>query len=533
MTYRQHVAPRHAVPQPLPLSGQIPNNAGGWFHALDDWTRLDRFLLLGAEGGTYHVGEQRLTRANAQAAERCLAMDGPRVVRRVVEISASGRAPKNDPALFVLAMAAAAGDGDTRHAALDAVPQVARTGTHVLTFAADVEGFRGWGRGLRRATARWFTGQDPRRLALQAVKYGQRGGWAMRDLLRLAHPLTDRAETRALFDWIAHPDLPEAIAAARGAFPLIDGLYEARAAGSAIEVAQAVRTFRLPREAVPTGWLTHPLVWEALLADMPATALLRTLGRLSAVGLLTTRSQAERFVLDRLADGAGLRGARVHPVQILLALKTYAQGHGERGRLTWTPVPSVIEALEAAFERSFDGLEPSLEPGSRRVLVAVDVSGSMHWTACAGSPALSALEAGAAMAMQLARTEPDARVVAFDTAVHPAAPKACRRLGETVRWFGRWQGGTDVAAPLRYAAEERRMVDAFVIVTDNETWAGREHPVQALAAYRRRVNPSAKAVVLAVAANQGSVVPEDDPLAFGAAGFDASVPRLVADFLRS
>ncbi len=68
--------------------------------------------------------------------------------------SREGRAPKNDPALFALALAAGSADEATRKAALDALPQVARTGTHLFQFATFVEGFRGWGRSLRRAVGR-------------------------------------------------------------------------------------------------------------------------------------------------------------------------------------------------------------------------------------------------------------------------------------------------------------------------------------------------------------------------------------------
>ena len=57
----------------------------------------------------------------------CIAEDGVRVVRATSEISESGRAPKNDPALFVLAMAAGLGDEATRAAALAALP---RGGAH-------------------------------------------------------------------------------------------------------------------------------------------------------------------------------------------------------------------------------------------------------------------------------------------------------------------------------------------------------------------------------------------------------------------
>ena len=37
------------------------NNAGGYGWEVDLLTSLDRFLILGTEGGTYHVGEQKLT----------------------------------------------------------------------------------------------------------------------------------------------------------------------------------------------------------------------------------------------------------------------------------------------------------------------------------------------------------------------------------------------------------------------------------------------------------------------------------------
>ena len=104
-----------------------------------------------------------------------------------MRVSHEGRAPKNDPALFALALAAGLGDDATRKAALDALPQVARTGTHLFQFASFVEGFRGWGRSLRRAVGRWYAAQPVDALAYQAVKYRQREGVTHRDLLRLAH----------------------------------------------------------------------------------------------------------------------------------------------------------------------------------------------------------------------------------------------------------------------------------------------------------------------------------------------------------
>jgi 60 kDa SS-A/Ro ribonucleoprotein len=43
---------RRATPQsqPIPGSTPVPNSAGGHAWHVDNWTRLDRFLILGAEG---------------------------------------------------------------------------------------------------------------------------------------------------------------------------------------------------------------------------------------------------------------------------------------------------------------------------------------------------------------------------------------------------------------------------------------------------------------------------------------------------
>jgi len=97
------------VPQWAPLPDQAPNSAGGFAWAVDVWTRLRRFLVLGSEGGSYYASEWTLTRENAQAVEECVREDGVRAVAEIVRVSAEGRAPKNDPALYALALAAGSG----------------------------------------------------------------------------------------------------------------------------------------------------------------------------------------------------------------------------------------------------------------------------------------------------------------------------------------------------------------------------------------------------------------------------------------
>src|SRR3989454_1882173 len=107
---------RRATPQsqPIPGSTQVRNSGGGYSWEVDDWTRLDRFLILGAEGGTYYITERDLVKQNHDAIVRCVKADGIRAVNRIVEISDSGRAPKNDPAILALALIVTHGDAQAK-----------------------------------------------------------------------------------------------------------------------------------------------------------------------------------------------------------------------------------------------------------------------------------------------------------------------------------------------------------------------------------------------------------------------------------
>lgn len=178
MSYLKNALPQN-TPQSEPLLGsnQVQNSAGGYSFPVDDWVRLERFLILGSEGGTYYASERALTAENAKAVSACIGKDGVRVVATVASVSREGRAPKNDAALFVLALCAAKGDDATRKAALDALPTVARIGTHLFLFASFVDSLRGWGRGLRNAVANWYLHKEADDLAYQAIKYQQRNGW--------------------------------------------------------------------------------------------------------------------------------------------------------------------------------------------------------------------------------------------------------------------------------------------------------------------------------------------------------------------
>jgi 60 kDa SS-A/Ro ribonucleoprotein len=150
-SFNRRVTPQS---QPIPGSAQVRNSNNGYVWGVDDWTRLDRFLILGAEGGTYYLAEHELVKQNHDAVVRCIQADGVRAVNRIVEISDTGRAPKNEPAIFALALVATHGDAAAKAHAFANLARVCRIGTHLFHFAEYVNAMRGWGRGLRNAVGR-------------------------------------------------------------------------------------------------------------------------------------------------------------------------------------------------------------------------------------------------------------------------------------------------------------------------------------------------------------------------------------------
>jgi len=501
------------VPQTKRLNDrQVRNSAGGFSYNVSIWEQLDRFLLIGTVGGTYYLSELTLTKQNFGEIEKCIQADGVRVVSRVCEISKSGRAVKNDPAIFVLALVFKLGDEAARRAASDAIVTVCRTGTHLLSFAAEVEGLgRGWGRTLKRGVGNWFTSKSDERLAYLAIKYAQRNGWSLRDLLRLSKPKMGLN--------------PVAMYITRGAggHPFIDAALSLKL-GNATQAAEKIREFKLPREAVPSDLLNVPVIWEALLQDMPMTAMIRNLGKMTSIGLIAPLSRAEDQVVARLWDRDAIRAARVHPLSLLVALDVYQSGHGVKGALSWTPSTRVVSALNDAV-----GLAMESAPSTGlRTLVAVDVSGSMQMPV-PGHRSLMLHQISACMALCATRSERVAQVIAFDTKTYVMDVKG-RRLDDAAKAFSRYGGGTDIAQPMLWALAHKLDVDLVQIYTDSETWAGRTHPDKALEEYRQKRNSKVKVAVVSMTANRYSVHESQSPNVLQCVGFDASLPQVLSAF---
>lgn len=501
---------------------QVKNSAGGYTFTLDDWARLDRFLILGVDGGTYYVGERPLALDNVAVIDRCLTADWKRTIDTIVAVSTDGRAAKNDPALFALARAAAHPDVDARRYALDRLPKVARIGTHLFHFLTFAQNHRGWGPALTKAVARWYTAKTPDALALQVVKYRQRDGWSHRDVLRKSHPHAETLEQNNVLRFAAGKPVDS------DALPkILEGYAKMAGASDAAEAAELVREYELPWETVPSDFLKGDTVWRALLdADaLPLGAMLRNLGVLTNRGVTSPGSDAARKVAAKLTDQDALRKARIHPVGVLNALVTYTQGVS-RGGVTWSPNPTISDALDAAFYASFGNVQST----GKRVLLALDVSGSMTFQPCTGA-AFTPRVGATAMAMVTAAVEPDTVTVGFSGGLRMLDISPRRRLDDNLKAVdGLPFDRTDCALPMIGAIQNDLKVDTFIIYTDNETWAGRVHPHQALAEYRQKSGIDAKLIVVGMTSTGFTIADPSDPGMLDVVGFDTNTPQAMASF---
>ncbi len=261
------------------------------------------------------------------------------------------------------------------------------------------------------------------------------------------------------------------------------------------------------------------------------TALIRNLANLTRAGIVAPMSEGTRLVCEQIADPERLRKARVHPLATLIAMLTYAQGHGLRGGNSWEPVPQIIDALDAAFYDCF----PNVEPTGKRTLLALDVSGSMAFGNIAGLP-LTPRVAAAALALVTASVEPNYHILGFSHDLIPLPISKGQRLGDVIRVVSNIPfGRTDCALPMQWAMrmQTNTQVDTFAIYTDSETWFGNMHPAQALALYRHQTGINAKLAVVAMVSNGFSIADPNDVGMLDVVGFDTATPQILSEFSAS
>ena len=292
---------------------------------------------------------------------------------------------------------------------------------------------------------------------------------------------------------------------------------------------------RVQREHLPTHLMSSPAIWTHLLKDMGLTALIRNLGKLSSIGVMASRRQE---IVAMLGNEKQIRDSKVHPFAVLVAMKVFSKGAGELGSMTWPVDSYIVTALSNMFIKSFGNIPKT----GKRIMVALDVSGSMSGAFCAGSTSVSCRDGSVAMAMATVLAErdengqlsPNTHVYSFTTTfknVTGAFSTPGLTLDQAIRATNDVFGGTDCALPMKHATDHRIPIDAFIVYTDSETYAPTIHPQVALEQYRKTMGIDAKLVVVGMASNCLSIADPKDKNTLNLAGFDTSTPTIMSMFI--
>lgn len=511
------------------LPNQVENNAGGFVFAVSDKSRLERFLILGTDGGTYYVGEKKITDENVAFLKALIAKDETLVRETMLSVADENRAVRVSPAIFTAAMLHTYG---ADKAALRAVlPRVLRTSTHLFEYSEYIKNLSGWGRSKRAAIKDWYEDKTDDQLAYQLVKYRQRNGWTHRDLLRISHAQPSAPLAQFALGKEIEGDVPD----------IIKGYLAMSKATTAKEAIDILNDYpALPWEALPTTLHKDASIWKALFRNgsLKGTALLRNVTRLARLDAFTDLDFASDYA-KALSDKDAIAQARLHPINYLNAAVVYKDGSVVRdknsGRIlwsfgmtrnkTWTTESMIADALDDGFYNAFGNVEPS----GKKTLLALDISGSM--SAAASGLDLSCAQVSGAMAMILARTEPKVLVRGFSHDFIDLEISSKDSLTSVMRKIQNKNfGSTDCSLPMVWAKKNGVDIDTFAVFTDTETYAGSQHPFQALKTYRKVSGNDARLAVFGVSATNFSIADPSDPGMMDFVGFDASAPKVFTDF---
>jgi 60 kDa SS-A/Ro ribonucleoprotein len=518
-------------------SEMIQGRSGGYMFEAGIWQTLRRCLLIGTAQSTYYANKRELTADFIDTIKEAIASDPKRVASEIVYAS-DGRSINNSAPILALVLLSMGNTKEAKQAFIEIFPQVVRTGSHFYEWLNYTKSMRGFGKVIKEVGTAWLSREDVKGLAYQLLKYQQRHGFTHRDALRLFHikPLTE--EHDRLYNWVVNgwSELPESIPEDETSDVPSDARYVRSEATAQIWWYEWLK--RNPQEthkAIAEGRLTHEMAapvgnmdrqaWQLLFATMPIGAMLRNLGSLTQLEVLRVDSTENLERVEAVLNNRDyLRQGRIHPIDLLKALKTYSSG-GKVGRSkkTWTPVPRITDILEKALELSFDVVEPT----NKVFLHAVDISGSMSY-GVVDSVGLSCCEIATAMALVTAKAEKNYAIRGFSTQFIDLGITSRDSFSSALKKASNQNfGGTDASVAYDWAIKNKFKADVICFWTDNESWAGRKHPTQALKEYRHKINPDAKAVYVILAPYNITLVDPKDHNSWDLAGFDPGTPRLI------
>ena len=328
MNYNFFTNKERGTPQTQPIPGReaemIQGRSGGWMFDAGIWQMLKRCLLIGTAQSTYYAGKRELTEDFVNVIQQAVAENPIRVAEEILYAS-DGRSINNSAPILALVLLSMGETPEAKNAFREIFPQVVRTGSHFYEWMNYTKSLRGFGKIIKEVGRNWLSREDVKGLAYQLLKYQQRHGFKHRDALRLFHPLPPTEDHDRLFEWVVNgwtelpPEIPSEALAQIWWYEWLKRNPEQ----TKIAIAEGKLTHEM---AAPVGNMDMQ-AWQLLFESMPIGAMLRNLGSLTHLGVLKAYYQKKlKRVEAVLNDKKHLRRGRIHPIDVLKALKTYQSG---------------------------------------------------------------------------------------------------------------------------------------------------------------------------------------------------------------
>ena len=269
---------------------------------------------------------------------------------------------------------------------------------------------------------------------------------SLADVIKMVHPKPADAEREALYAWVIGKPYDEA------RLPETLRAYEAFKRDAQGELPELPFQYftSLPLSVSQWTVLARRASWQSLRMN---------LNTFQRNGVFED-AHAVAMVADRLRDPEAIRRARVFPYQLLTAFQATAR------------LPDRIgAALQDAMEVATRNV-PTLDGD---VVVAVDVSGSMASPVTGyrkgATTGTRCVDVAALIAACIQRTNPQARVLPFDTDVRELRLNPRDSVMTQARQLAALcGGGTNISAPLAKLNRGKAKVALLVLVSDNESW---------------------------------------------------------------
>lgn len=507
------------------------NNSGAYVFKIDSWSRLNRFLIIGVQDGTYYQSKKDLVEENYTCLLECLNEDFKKTIDIIINISKEGRSPKNDHAIFALSVACVNSFGNSielvksnKNYAYSVLHKVCRIGTHLFQFLVYYKSLSGkknmsMSSGLQKAIRNYYKNKGLNSASYDCFKYKNREGITHKDVFKQLRWKDDTFEP--LIDYVLKGE-----ASFNEIPPIISADILLRETMDVDTIVAIIEEYNVPWEMVPTEFLNEKKILGALIPKIGINALIRNLSRLTKTGTITNSPECKNLdkVFRILSNEEYITKSKVHPLFIANATIAYSKGKSRRDE--WTPIPLVIKALDDAFIYSFKNANSMNIP----IDVAIDVSASMNNK---NGELLTAREVSAVMSSYFLHKENFVNVYAFSSGYTKLdLPYNYRQIINQIDNMS--FDYTDCSLPIKMALLEKRKVDLFIVITDNETNSRHSgHASEYLKRYKQIINPKAKMVVLGVTATDCSIADPNMPDSMlDIAGFDSSISTIIEEFVK-